>query len=333
MSYIEVKGLSKKYKVFKRTPKKGIHKFSSLFSKNEFESVDAIKNLSFTIEKQDIVGYIGPNGAGKSTTIKLLAGILQPDSGTCLVDGEIPWKSRKEYVKNIGVMFGQRSQLLWDLPAKDSFEMLKGIYKLSEAEYNESLALLIRMLSIEELINTPVRQLSLGQRVRCELAATFLHRPKLVFLDEPTIGIDIEMKKKFHNFIKEINEVMGVTIFITTHDLDDIQSLCNKLIIINKGEIYFNDKIDKLFSDYFVEKKVYVELAEDEELVVPPKARINKREGRNVVVVVEDSGIVGNVINSIARDNNILNIYVEKLDIEDIILKIYKDFQLQNNRG
>lgn len=326
LSFIDVQGLSKQYKVLKRVNEKRDKSVFQLF-RHEYENVDAIKDLSFTIDKQDIVGYIGPNGSGKSTTIKLLSGILKPDSGTCVVDGEVPWKNRKKYVKNIGVMFGQRSQLLWDLPPLDSFELLKGIYKLSDKEYLEVLTMLVDLLNLSEFINKPVRQLSLGQRIRCELAATFIHSPKLVFLDEPTIGIDIEVKKSFHEFIKTINKSMKVTIFITTHDLDDIETLCNKLMIINKGELYFNNTINQLYSNNVVLDKIFVELADSEQLKLPVGATLVKRENNKAVVDVVDSNIVGRVINDIARNNNILNIYVQKPQIEDIILKIYKSFK------
>lgn len=326
MSYIEVHGLSKSYKVYKRSDKKGLFN-----NKRICENVQAIKNLSFSIEKQDIIGYIGPNGAGKSTTIKILSGILHPDSGTCIIDGIVPWKERKEYVKSIGVMFGQRSQLLWDLPAQDSFEMNSGIYGMSKLEYKESLERLSEMLDLSGLLGVPVRQMSLGQRVRCELAATFLHKPKLVFLDEPTIGLDIEMKKKFHEFISQINKDREVTIFITTHDLDDIQSLCNKLMIVNKGEIYYNGSLENLYSNNYIEQKVYVEMEDDKELVLPNGTRIDKKDGNNYVISVKEHQLVGSIISNIAKDNNVTNIYTEKYDLEDIILKIYKSFKQNVN--
>jgi ABC-2 type transport system ATP-binding protein len=322
MSFIEVNGLSKSYKVNKVSNEKG------LFGKKRVtENIEAIKNLSFSIEKQDIIGYIGPNGAGKSTTIKILSGILQPDSGTCLADGIVPWDNRKDYVKNIGVMFGQRSQLLWDLPAKDSFDMLRRIYDMSKSEYEKSLNLLTEMLELKELLKTPVRQMSLGQRMRCELAATFLHRPKLVFLDEPTIGIDIEIKKKFHNFILEINKTMEVTIFITTHDLDDIQSLCNKLMIINKGEIYYNGTLENLYNNNYIDQKVFVEMSDGCDILLPEGTKIDKEDGNKYVISVGQQNMVGSVISNIAKANNVISIYAEKTELEDIILKIYKGFK------
>lgn len=330
MAYIEVNNLSKNYKIYKPSNKKGVSKILNTFSKREYININAIRDLSFSIDKADIVGYIGPNGAGKSTTIKILSGILRPDEGTCLVDGKIPWDNRKEYVKNIGVMFGQRSQLLWDLPAIDSFIMLKKIYNLSNDEYETSITMLSEMLDLDELLNKPVRQMSLGEKIRCELAATFIHKPKLVFLDEPTIGVDIEMKKKFHEFIKMINKTMNVTIFITTHDLDDIESLCNKLMIINKGEIYFHDTIDSLFSNHYIEEKIFVELADDDkELLIPGDLELKSKNGNKYVLTLKKDAMLGDVIRQVVENNEVVNIYKEKSNIEDIILKIYRDFKVK----
>ncbi|MBC2369653.1 ATP-binding cassette domain-containing protein [Listeria booriae] len=282
-----------------------------------------MKNLSFDVKKGDIIGYIGPNGAGKSTTIKLLAGILYPDSGTCIVDQKSPWVDRKKYVKDIGVMFGQRSQLTWDLPVKDSYDLLRDIYDLTEADYARTLANLVKKLNLEELLHVPVRQLSLGQRVRCELVATFLHEPKLVFLDEPTIGIDIEMKREFHKFVKEINQELGTTIFITTHDLDDIKSLCNRLLIINKGEIFFNGTLEELFTEFYIEEKIFVELLAGTAYRLPENVRIIEKEGNWLVVSVSEKGMTGKVIKEIVQNNAVVNIYPEQNKIEDIILDIY----------
>ncbi|WP_185376828.1 ATP-binding cassette domain-containing protein [Listeria booriae] len=282
-----------------------------------------MKNLSFDVKKGDIIGYIGPNGAGKSMTIKLLAGILYPDSGTCIVDEKSPWVDRKKYVKDIGVMFGQRSQLTWDLPVKDSYDLLRDIYNLTEADYARTLANLVKKLNLEELLHVPVRQLSLGQRVRCELVATFLHEPKLVFLDEPTIGIDIEMKREFHKFVKEINQELGTTIFITTHDLDDIKSLCNRLLIINKGEIFFNGTLEELFTEFYIEEKIFVELLVGTAYRLPENVKIIEEEGNRLVVSVNEKGMTGKMIKEIVQNNAVVNIYPEQNKIEDIILDIY----------
>ncbi|MBC1318249.1 ABC transporter ATP-binding protein [Listeria booriae] len=319
MAFISVRNLSKDYKVYKSEG----NMFLNLFKKRDYKVVHAVKNLSFDVKKGDIIGYIGPNGAGKSTTIKLLAGILYPDSGTCIVDEKSPWVDRKKYVKDIGVMFGQRSQLTWDLPVKDSYDLLRDIYNLTEADYARTLANLVKKLNLEELLHVPVRQLSLGQRVRCELVATFLHEPKLVFLDEPTIGIDIEMKREFHKFVKEINQELGTTIFITTHDLDDIKSLCNQLLIINKGEIFFNGTLEELFTEFYIEEKIFVELLAGTAYRLPENVRIIEKEGNWLVVSVSEKGMTGKVIKEIVQNNAVVNIYPEQNKIEDIILDIY----------
>ncbi|MBC2323907.1 ABC transporter ATP-binding protein [Listeria booriae] len=319
MAFISVRNLSKDYKVYKSEG----NTFLNLFKKRDYKVVHAVKNLSFDVKKGDIIGYIGPNGAGKSTTIKLLAGILYPDSGTCIVDEKSPWVDRKKYVKDIGVMFGQRSQLTWDLPVKDSYDLLRDIYNLTEADYTRTLANLVKKLNLEELLHVPVRQLSLGQRVRCELVATFLHEPKLVFLDEPTIGIDIEMKREFHKFVKEINQELGTTIFITTHDLDDIKSLCNRLLIINKGEIFFNGTLEELFTEFYIEEKIFVELLVGTAYRLPENVKIIEEEGNRLVVSVNEKGMTGKMIKEIVQNNAVVNIYPEQNKIEDIILDIY----------
>ncbi|MBC1512037.1 ABC transporter ATP-binding protein [Listeria booriae] len=324
MTFISVKNLSKDYKVFKSEG----NTFLNLFKKRDYTVVHAVKNLSFDVKKGDIIGYIGPNGAGKSTTIKLLAGILYPDNGECIIDENSPWVDRKKYVKDIGVMFGQRSQLTWDLPVKDSYDLLRDIYNLTEEDYTRTLAKLVKKLNLEELLHIPVRQLSLGQKVRCELVATFLHEPKLVFLDEPTIGIDIEMKREFQKFVKEINQELGTTIFITTHDLDDIKSLCNRLLIINKGEIFFNGTLEELFTEFYIEEKIFVELLEGTAYHLPDNVKIIEEEGSRLVVSVSEKGMTGKIIKEIVQNNAVVNIYPEQNKIEDIILDIYAQMKI-----
>lgn len=319
MTFISVRNLSKDYKVYKSEG----NTFLNLFKKRDYKAIHAVKNLSFDVKKGDIIGYIGPNGAGKSTTIKLLAGILYPDSGTCIVGEKSPWIDRKKYVRDIGVMFGQRSQLTWDLPVKDSYDLLRDIYNLTEEDYMRTLANLVKKLNLEELLHVPVRQLSLGQKVRCELVATFLHEPKLVFLDEPTIGIDIEIKREFHKFVKEINQELGTTIFITTHDLDDIKSLCNRLLIINKGEIFFNGTLEKLFTEFYIEEKIFVELLAGTAYRLPENVKIIEEEGNRLVVSVSEKGMTGKIVKEIVQNNAVVNIYPEQNKIEDIILNIY----------
>ena len=193
-----------------------------------------------------MVGYIGPNGAGKSSTIKILSGILTPDSGSCLVDGRVPWKNRIQHVGQIGVVFGQRTQLWWDVPVIDSFELLKDIYSISESTYRTNLDELTELLNLGELLRTPARQLSLGQRMRCEIAASLLHSPRILFLDEPTIGLDAVSKLAVREFIKKQNEVHGTTVILTTHDMQDIEALTKRIILIGKGQILMDGTLEDI---------------------------------------------------------------------------------------
>ena len=197
-----------------------------------------------------MVGYIGPNGAGKSSTIKILSGILTPEEGICLVDGLIPWKNRIEYVRNIGVVFGQRSQLWWDVPVLDSFELLREIYRIPESTYRRNLEQLTNMLDLSQLLKTPVRQLSLGQRMRCEIAASLLHDPRILFLDEPTIGLDAVSKLAVRDFIRKLNQDKNTTVILTTHDMQDIEALTDRIILIGKGKILLDGTIDDIRKDY-----------------------------------------------------------------------------------
>ncbi len=237
----------KTYKVSKRDAG-FLSACKSLFHK-EYELIHALNDISFSISDGEMVGYIGPNGAGKSSTIKILSGILTPDEGTCLVDGLIPWKNRIEYVKQIGVVFGQRSQLWWDVPVMDSFELLKEIYQVDKYRFHHNLEQLTDMLDLSELLKTPVRQLSLGQRMRCEIAASLLHDPKLLFLDEPTIGLDAVSKLAVRDFILKLNKEKNTTVILTTHDMQDIEALTNRIILIGKGKILLDGTIEDLKTD------------------------------------------------------------------------------------
>ena len=223
--------------------------FKALFHK-EYEYIHALNDVSFTILDGEMVGYIGPNGAGKSSTIKILSGILTPEEGICLVDGLIPWKNRIEYVRNIGVVFGQRSQLWWDVPVLDSFELLREIYRIPESTYRRNLEQLTNMLDLSQLLKTPVRQLSLGQRMRCEIAASLLHDPRILFLDEPTIGLDAVSKLAVRDFIRKLNQDKNTTVILTTHDMQDIEALTDRIILIGKGKILLDGTIDDIRKDY-----------------------------------------------------------------------------------
>lgn len=241
---IEVKDICKTYRVTKR--ESGFRSALRNFFHREYETVHALDHISFTIGDGEMVGYIGPNGAGKSSTIKILSGILTPDSGSCIIDGRIPWKDRKAHVREIGVVFGQRSQLWWDVPVADSFELLKDIYRIPSPEYRNNRDELVELLNLGELLKTPTRQLSLGQRMRCEIAASLLHSPSILFLDEPTIGLDAVSKLAVREFILEQNKNHGTTVILTTHDMQDIEALTNRIILIGKGKILMDGGVEML---------------------------------------------------------------------------------------
>ena len=241
---IEVHEITKTYAI----PEKARGAFGGIRSlfKRKYKHVTALDRISFSIAKGELIGYIGPNGAGKSTTVKILSGILNPDSGSCTVGGFVPWKNRKAYVRNIGVVFGQRTQLWWDLPVSDSFSLLKDIYGVPDAEFKRNLETMVELLSLGPFIDTPVRNLSLGQRMRCDLAASLLHSPRLLFLDEPTIGLDAVAKFAVRDFVKRVNETLETTVILTTHDMDDIEALASRILIIGEGRIAFDGSIGAL---------------------------------------------------------------------------------------
>ena len=241
---ITMEHVCKSYKVAKRNA--GFGEACKALFHREYEEIHALNDVSFTINDGEMVGYIGPNGAGKSSTIKILSGILTPDSGTCLVDGRVPWKNRIQHVGQIGVVFGQRSQLWWDVPVIDSFELLKDIYSISEGTYRTNLDELTELLNLGELLRTPARQLSLGQRMRCEIAASLLHSPRILFLDEPTIGLDAVSKLAVRDFIKKQNQVHGTTVILTTHDMQDIEALTKRIILIGKGQILMDGTLEDI---------------------------------------------------------------------------------------
>lgn len=241
---IKVEHVCKTYKVSKREA--GFKAACKALFHKEYDEIKALEDVSFTIGDGEMVGYIGPNGAGKSSTIKILSGILTPEHGKCEIDGRTPWKNRVEHVRQIGVVFGQRSQLWWDVPVIDSFELLKDIYSIDINVYKHNLEELTFLLNLSELLKTPTRQLSLGQRMRCEIAASLLHNPKILFLDEPTIGLDAVSKLAVREFILKMNQTHGTTVILTTHDMQDIEALTNRIILIGKGKILLDGTIDDI---------------------------------------------------------------------------------------
>ncbi|MBD5545236.1 MAG: ATP-binding cassette domain-containing protein [Lachnospiraceae bacterium] len=241
---ITMENVCKSYKVAKRNA--GLGEACKALFHREYQVIHALSDVSFTIQDGEMVGYIGPNGAGKSSTIKILSGILTPDSGTVIVDGRIPYKNRMEHVREIGVVFGQRSQLWWDVPVIDSFELLKDIYSIPKEKYNNNLEELTELLCLTELLRSPARQLSLGQRMRCEIAASLLHSPKILFLDEPTIGLDAVSKIAVREFIQKQNEIHKTTVILTTHDMQDIEALSKRILLIGKGNILLDGTLEDI---------------------------------------------------------------------------------------
>ena len=241
---IEMQHVRKTYRVARRSA--GFTEaFKQLFHR-EYEEIRALDDVSFSIADGEMVSYMGPNGAGKSSTIKILSGILTPDSGRCVIDGLVPWKDRMKHVARIGVVFGQRSQLWWDIPVIDSFELLRDIYRVDQTQYRKNLDELTVLLQLEELLKTPTRQLSLGQRMRCEIAASLIHNPSILFLDEPTIGLDAVSKLAVRNFIKKQNYEHGTTVILTTHDMQDIAALAERVILIGRGKILLDGTLDDI---------------------------------------------------------------------------------------
>lgn len=241
---ITMEHVHKSYRIAKRNA--GFGEAWKSFFHRKYETIHALNDVSFTIRDGEMVGYIGPNGAGKSSTIKILSGILTPDDGTVLVDGRVPYKNRIEHVSRIGVVFGQRSQLWWDVPVIDSFELLKDIYRIPDSQYKENLEELTELLNLGELVRSPARQLSLGQRMRCEIAASLLHQPRILFLDEPTIGLDAVSKLAVRDFILKQNRIHGTTVLLTTHDMQDIEALASRIILIGKGRILMDGSLEDI---------------------------------------------------------------------------------------
>lgn len=326
MSFIDVKHINKTFKV----KEKSQGRFSTLktFFNRKYKYINAIKDISFSIKKGEIVGYIGPNGAGKSTTIKILSGILVPDSGNVVIDKMIPWKDRKKYVSKIGVVFGQRSQLWWDIPAIDSFNLLKDIYKVSDKEYNETLNELIDLLNLKDIINIPVRQLSLGNRMKCEIAASLIHKPKILFLDEPTIGLDAVSKKIVRDFIKKINKQNKVTVILTTHDMADIEALAKRIILIGKGEVLYDGTLTKLKRNYDYLRKIKIQTKDKidikKDYIVKEK---NTKEGIEFIIDIRKVEI-SDFIKLISSKISIIDIDIDNGNIDDLIVRLYEEYKI-----
>ena len=326
MSFIEVRQISKTFRVAKK--KSGLKEAFRSFVKREYLNIKAVDDISFSIEKGEIVGYIGPNGAGKSTTIKILSGILNPDSGECKIAGMTPWKERVKYVKKIGVVFGQKSQLWWDIPAEDTFDLLRDIYEISEGEYRTTKKDLIEKLNLQDIINIPVRQLSLGQRMRCEIAASLLHNPEILFLDEPTIGLDAVSKQLVRDFIKKLNKEKHTTIILTTHDMSDITTLAKRIILIGKGKVLYDGSLKKLKDKY--ETETYISVKTKDTLNFKKKGIISKKKNKDGYELVINNKLISisELLTFLSHKISIEDIEIEQEPIDKMIVRLYEDYQI-----
>lgn len=321
---IQVLDLSKSFKIAKR--KEGTFgAVRTLFSR-EYQVKEAVQNVSFSIRKGEIVGYIGPNGAGKSTTIKMLTGILVPSGGEVRVDGLVPYQQRMENAKKIGVVFGQRTQLWWDLPLIESFELLRHIYKLPEERYKTNMARFSALLGMDEFIQTPVRQLSLGQRMRADLAAALLHDPEILYLDEPTIGLDVVAKEKIREFILEMNQERQLTVILTTHDMQDIERLCERMILIDKGTVIYDGPVAQIKARFGKQRTLVVDLEEAPPEVQVEGAELVRREEKKLWLRFNrDEVSASELIARVSAQFAITDLTVEEPQIESIISRIYQE--------
>ncbi len=326
---IEIRNVTKEFRVLNR--REGLlGSIKDLFSR-DYKTVRAVDNISMSIEQGEIVGYLGPNGAGKSTTIKMMTGVLQPTSGEILVGGNVPYQNRTKNAQEIGVVFGQRSQLWWALPLVESFRLLKDIYQISDKAYNEIMELYRTLVDIEPLLHKPVRQMSLGQRTLSDILAAFLHDPKIVFLDEPTIGLDVSMKSKIRKLIHALNKEKKTTVILTTHDMGDVDALCRRIVIIDKGKMLYDNDIEHLksfFGSYRTLKlRVDGDLKAQAELIQKelPEFAVTADDEWISVLVDEDRQKVIDVLSGLQKEFGIRDMKLEEISSEDVIRKIYEE--------
>lgn len=324
---ITLSGIGKSFQVAKRSA--GFKEALKALFVREHTVVEALRDISFTIGEGEIVGYIGPNGAGKSTTIKIMSGVLVPDAGSCTIAGYTPWEDRVRYVRHIGVVFGQRSQLWWDVPVIDSFELLRDIYAISEAAYRANLARLTEMLDLGDILRTPVRQLSLGQRMRCEIAASLLHDPRILFLDEPTIGLDAASKIAVRQFIQQINRERGVTVILTTHDMADIEALANRILMIGKGTLLYDGSLQELRSRYGTQRTITVDYkGAAEQVEVAGAQRIAWSPERAVYAFDPEQVVIADLVAQLASGGELADVEIGSPPVDELILQLYKEHQV-----
>jgi ABC-2 type transport system ATP-binding protein len=322
MAQVVVEGLRKTYRVAVREP--GAWGAIRGLARRRWREIEALAGVSFGIGAGELVGFIGPNGAGKSTTIKILSGILRPSAGACEVDGLVPWRDRIRHVARIGVVFGQRTQLWWDLPVIDGFDLLRDIYRVDPARYRRTRDELVGLMRLESLLDQPVRQLSLGQRMRCEIAAAMLHEPRLIFLDEPTIGLDAPAKLAVRELVEMLNRERGVTVVLTTHDMQDIEALARRVIVIGKGVILADQPLDAFRAGVLAERRVVADFAGEAPRLAIPGVEERARDGRSLELAFDPARIAAPaLIAAIAADHPLEDIRVVQPQIEEVIARFY----------
>ena len=323
---IQLENISKTFRVARREA--GLKAAARALFRKEYTEIKALQNLSFTIGDGEMVGYIGPNGAGKSSSIKIMSGVMTPDSGSCVINGRVPWKERKEHVREIGVVFGQRSQLWWDVPVIDSFELLRDIYRVEQQAYGRNLRELTELLDLGDIVRTPVRQLSLGQRMRCEIAASLLHDPEILFLDEPTIGLDAVSKIAVRDFIRTVNREKGTTVILTTHDMQDIEALTERILLIGKGQILLDGSLSALKSRYSTKRTLTVDydgnaLREMEHITV-----LQDHCGHAKLLIDTAEISVSQAIAAISSRAEIRDLSVTGESVEETVVSLYQEFAI-----
>lgn len=323
MALIEVNNVSKEFKVYKR--QKGVaNTVKSLFVRN-YEVKNAVENICFSVEQGELVGYIGANGAGKSTTIKMLSGILVPTSGRIIVDGIVPYENRKKNAYQIGVVFGQRSQLNWDLPMEDTFELYKRMYNVEDRIYRDNVDMFVELMQMQDFLRKPVRQLSLGQKMRAEIAISLLHNPKILYLDEPTIGLDVLVKDKIRKFVRELNAERKTTVILTTHDMTDIDQICDRIIMIDKGKILSDSSLVDFKEAHRESYRVRVEYTEMfHELSMPGVKLELQKDGVREYSVAKTEGSVNEILRCLAEAFAIKDISIKETEIEEIVRNLYQ---------
>lgn len=323
---IELKNTNKTFKVAKRNA--GFSEAVKALFKKEYTYINALQDVSFKIYDGEMVGYIGPNGAGKSTTIKIMSGILTPDSGECLINGRTPWKERIAHVQDIGVVFGQRSQLWWDVPVVDSFELIWDIYKVDDARYKKTYSQLVELLNISEIMKTPARQLSLGQRMKCEIAASLLHSPKILFLDEPTIGLDVVSKIAVREFIKTMNRENKTTVILTTHDMQDIEALTERILLIGKGRILLDGSLTELKTRNSTHRALTVDYTGEKLPVAEHMTVIKDLNGHAEIIIDTAYLTVSQAMSYISSKVDVKDISIVGETVDEIVVSLYKEYKI-----